>query len=354
MPFIMKRFFAIFFLSLVLVSCSLQSGKGVNLQRYDYSKLTGWNNNNIHSGFKAFRDSCSVLSGSKIRSKALFADNMNVWKNKCSQAGKTRNPKQFFENNFTPYLVSNGSNPKGKFTGYFGKEISASLTKSAIYKHPIYRQPDDASLLNLTRKEIENGALNGKNLEIAYAKSAAELFFLHIQGSGTLRLPDGKKIGIGFSAKNNAQYTSIGSGMMKEGLLKHGTADEIQQWLDKHPVSGRTIMNRNDRYVFFALKEGGPVGSLGVELTAQASLAVDNSYIPLGTPIWLQTTLSSTKKYFTRLMNAQDTGSDIKGVIRGDIFFGEGAWASSTASSMNSAGNYFLLIPKEINPDSYF
>jgi membrane-bound lytic murein transglycosylase A len=353
---VLKKFAVFFLFPLILASCVTGADKPskINLHKYNYNQLKGWNSGNINQGFKAFQKSCAVINSSKIKSKKLFASNMSIWRNKCAKAMATKNPKQFFEQNFSPYLISYRNNPKGKFTGYFAKEIEASLTKSSIYKYPIYRQPSDQKLLNLTRREVENGALEGKNLEIAYARSAAQLYFLHIQGSGFLKLPDGKRLQVGFTAKNHAQYTSIGSYMLKEGLVKHGTADEIEQWLDTHPVSGRTIMNMNERYVYFALKNGGPYGSLGVELTDQGSLAVDPDYIPLGVPVWLQTTLSHNKEYYTRLMNAQDTGSGIKGPVRGDIFFGAGTWASSTASSMNSVGNYFILLPKEIDPKLYF
>ncbi len=354
----MFKSITVLLLSLSLVACAAAERKPgssvIKLTKYPYSKLTGWNNSNIHDGARAFQRSCAVLGTGKLRAEKLFSQNNNTWKQKCAGAKAAKDQKQFFERNFSPYMVSYKGSAKGKFTGYFEKEIEASLTKDKLYRYPIYRAPSDAKLLNLTRKEIENGALENKNLEIAYAKSAAKLFFLHIQGSGFLKLPDGKRVEIGFTAKNNAEYTSIGSYMLKEKLIEHGTADEIYEWLESHPVSGRTIMNMNDRYVFFAIKSGGPYGSLGVELTDRASLAVDTRYIPLGVPVWLQTTLSGTKQHFTKLMNAQDTGSGIKGPIRGDIFFGEGSWAASTASDMNSDGNYFILLPKEINPDLYF
>ena len=350
-----KKLITLFFVSLLLTSCAgFEGSSKVNLHKYNYSQLKGWNNTNVYGGFKAFQKTCSALGSSKIRSEKVFSSNMNIWKDKCDKSKIAKNPTQFFEQNFIPYLVSYGKDPKGKFTGYFEKEIEASLTKSPAYRYPIYRAPSDSSLLNLKRRDIENGALEGKNLEIAYAKSAAQLYFLQIQGSGVLKLPDGKKLQIGFTAKNSGQYTSIGSQMLSEGLIQHGTADEIEQWLETHPVSGRTIMNSNDRYVYFALKNGGPYGSLGVELTEKASLAVDPAYMPLGAPIWLQTTLSANKQYFTRLMNAQDTGSGIKGPIRGDIYLGGDAVASTVASSQNSVGNYFILLPKEINASLYF
>lgn len=351
----MKKFSYIIVLSLILTSCATSKvGSSSKLQKYNFSQLSGWKEQNIKGGFEAFKKTCSALSTSKIRSEKVFSQNYSTWQNKCILARNARSPKLFFETNFIPYLVTNNGSSRGLFTGYFEIEIAASLRKDHVYKYPIYRTPDDKNLLNLSRKEIENGALNGKNLEIAYARSAAELYFLQIQGSGILRMPDGKKINVGFAAKNNKEYTGIGRYMLDEGLIQHGTAKDIKNWLEQHPVTGRTIMNMNDRFVFFSLKSGGPYGSLGVELTDGGSLAVDPAYMPLGMPLWLQTTIPGMSGYYTRLVAAQDTGSDIKGPIRGDIFFGEGDWAETTAGKMKQQGSYFMLLPKEINPGLYF
>ncbi len=284
----------------------------------------------------------------------MFSDNTGIWQDKCLRSRTAKSAKTFFEDNFRPYLVNYNGTSRGIFTGYFEKEIEASLKKDSIYKHPIYASPSEPALLNLSRKQIENGALSGRGLEIAYAKSAADLFFLHIQGSGILRLPNGKRVEVGYSGKNNKPYTGIGKPMLEQRLIKHGTAQDIKKWLNEHPVTARSIMNMNERYVFFTFKNGGPYGSLGVELTDVGSLAVDPNYIPLGVPLWLQTTMPESKYYFTKLMSAQDTGGDIIGGIRGDIFFGEGDWAENIAGKMKQQGSYFMLIPKEIDPRPYF
>jgi membrane-bound lytic murein transglycosylase A len=348
----MKNLLAIS-LCLFLASCFSRTD-GLQLEEQNYSSLSGWSANSVSSGLEAFKKTCSAINSSRLQSNRLFSENRDIWQQKCQQARYSKNPKSFFEQNFRPHLVTYNGSTRGKFTGYFEKEIEASFTKDSVYKHPIYKAPSNPSYLNFTRKQIENGALKGKGLEIAYAKSAARLFFLHIQGSGILKLPNGKRVEIGFAAKNNHPYTGIGRYMLDKGLIKHGSAEDIIQWLEKNPVSARTVMNMNQRYIFFSLKDGGPYGSLGVELTDGASLAVDPAYIPLGVPIWVQTTLPTTRKYFGRLMNAQDTGSAIKGGIRGDIFFGEGKWAAITASGMNAPGSYYVLLPNEIDADRYF
>jgi membrane-bound lytic murein transglycosylase A len=336
------------------LSACFSSRTGIELEEKNFSSLSGWSDNAAVGGLQAFKKTCDALYSSKVQASPLFSENKYVWREKCSKAKSARNSKIFFEQNFRPHLVTYNGSVRGKFTGYFEKEIEASLKHDSVYKHPIYALPKNPNYLNFTRKQIENGALKGKGLEIAYAKSAARLFFLHIQGSGILRLPNGKRVEIGFAGKNNHPYTGVGRYMLDKGLIKHGSADDMIQWLEKNPISARTVMNMNERYVFFSLKNGGPYGSLGVELTDGASLAVDPAYIPLGVPLWLQTTLPTTRKYFGRLMNAQDTGSAIKGPIRGDIFFGEGAWASNTASGMNAEGSYFMLVPNGIDADRYF
>ncbi len=350
----MRSIFLLAFVFL-LSSCAVGQRKtGVELQNYSFEKLSGWEEKNIVGGLKSFQRTCSAIFTKKIQSQRIFSDNTRIWQDKCISSRNARNSKRFFEDNFSPYLVTYNGTNKGIFTGYFEKDIDASFKKDSVYKHPIYAAPSDPALLNLSRKQIESGALAGKNLEIAYAKSAAELFFLHIQGSGILKLPDGKRVEVGFSGKNNKPYTGIGKPMLAQGLIQHGTAKDIQDWLESHPVSARSIMNMNERYVFFTLKKGGPYGSLGVELTDMSSLAVDPNYIPLGTPMWLQTTMPGSRQYFTKLMAAQDTGGDIIGGIRGDIFFGEGDWAENIAGKMKQQGSYFMLLPKEINAGSYF
>ncbi len=349
----MIRNFIFLSLLLLLTSCFAGPKQNLQLKKYNYAALKGWNEANVRPGFAAFRKSCAVISGDKTRANKLFSANETNWKDVCRKSYQAKSGSSFFEGNFTPYLVTYNGNSRGKFTGYYKTEIAASLNKTSVYKYPIYRTPDDPKLLNLSRREIENGALNGKHLEIAYAKSAAELFFMHIQGSGILRLPDGTKEKVNFAAKNNKDYTGIGSYMLQNHMIQHGSAEEIKDWLEKHPVSARSVMNMNDRYVFFTLTKANTYGSLGVELTDQATLAVDPTYIPLGVPLWLQTSIPE-QGGFNRLMNAQDTGSAIKGPIRGDVYFGEGEWAAHTASGMNNDGSYFMLLPKNINPDSYF
>ncbi len=336
-----------------LAACAVPSKRGVSLQQKNYSQLSGWSEAAAKPGMQAFRKTCGALNSRKVQENKLFSANKRIWQEKCVAARSAASSKQFFENNFTPYLVTFNGSDKGTFTGYFEKEIEASFTKNSTYKYPIYSVPSNPADMNLTRRQIENGALNGKKLEIAYAKSAARLFFLQIQGSGILKLPDGKRVQVGFAGKNTAEYTGIGSYMLREGLIKKGSAEDIVDWLERNPVRGRSIMNMNDRFVYFSFKQGGPYGSLGVELTGMGSLAVDPAYIPLGVPLWLQTTLPGGQR-LNRLMNAQDTGSAIKGAIRGDVFFGRGDWAQHTASGMKNQGSYFMLVPKGVNAHNYF
>ena len=199
----------------------------------------------------------------------------------------------------------------------------------------------------MTRRELETGKTKIPADIIAWVKEPVDLFILQIQGSGILRLPDGSKIGIGYDGNNGHSFTGIGTVMAKKGLLKKGayTMSEIRDWLIAHPERAREMMHENKRYIFFKkLDKPGAVGASGVPLTAGRSLAVDPAYIPSGSFLWLQADHHGMS--LNRLMTAQDTGSAIKGVVRGDLFWGTGENALKEAGRMRSQGTYYLLLPK--------
>lgn len=270
------------------------------------------------------------------------------------------------------FTVNNGET--GLFTGYYEPEIEGSLVKTKEYNVPVYALPQDIVRIDLgkfnpkfkgeilfgkqngeeiepylTRREIETGKIKFPAQVIAWVKEPAELFILQIQGSGILKLPDGKKIGIGYAGNNGHAFTGIGSVMAQRGLLKDGvyTMAEIKKWLIANPRQAQSLMHENPRYIFFKKTDRpGAVGSLGVPLTAGRSLAVDPAYVPLGSFLWLQTTAPDGSA-LNRLVTAQDTGSAIKGAVRGDFFWGTGEKALKEAGRMKSKGIYFLLLPKE-------
>jgi membrane-bound lytic murein transglycosylase A len=202
-----------------------------------------------------------------------------------------------------------------------------------------------------SRAEIDGGALDGRNLELLWATDPVDVFFLHVQGSGRVRLPDGAARRIGFAATNGLDFYAIGRALLDEGQISREQASmqAIRDWLRAHPDRAAEVMQRNARYVFFRWIEGdGPIGSQGVALTPGRSLAVDPAFLPLGVPVFLDTTWPGSDRPLRRLMVAQDTGGAIKGPIRGDVFWGAGEAALAQAGRMKQDGRLYLLLPKAV------
>jgi membrane-bound lytic murein transglycosylase A len=285
--------------------------------------------------------------------------------------------KSFFESNFTPNAVSH-SGPPGTLTGYYEPILHGSRTPQGGYKTPIYKRPPD--LINLvdetqrgsksakltharkteagiepfaTRAQIEQGALKGKNLELLYFSDPVEVFFMHIQGSGRIKLTDGSTVRVHYDGKNGHPYSSIGRYLIDKGLL---AADKVslgalKKWLLADHERGQKVMWQNASFIFFReLKDDnkGPLGAMSVPLTAGRSIAVDPSHHALGTPIYVSgsgMTHVDKAGAFDRLMIAQDVGSAIKGPERGDIFFGSGDAAGRLAGVTKHPGKFVVLMP---------
>ena len=335
---------------------------GMKLSAVDFSRLNGFESDKVLEALPALRKSCTALQKD------------GRWKAVCKRLNNSfqsdRELRNFLKENFQPYAVNDGQ--KGLFTGYYEPEIEGSLTQTEEYATPVYGLPQDIFRIDLgrfdrkykgeilfgrqngkeitpylTRREIETGKTKIPADIIAWVKEPVDLFILQIQGSGILKLPDGEKVGIGYDGNNGHSFTGIGAVMAKKGLLKKGvyTMSEIRDWLIAHPEQARKMMFENKRYIFFKmLEKPGAVGALGVPLTAGRSLAVDPSFIPLGCFLWLQADHNGMS--LNRLMTAQDTGSAIKGVVRGDFFWGTGEQALKEAGRMRSQGTYYLLLPK--------
>jgi membrane-bound lytic murein transglycosylase A len=282
---------------------------------------------------------------------------------------------------FAPFEVAGSSGGEGLFTGYFEPEITGALQKSRSFSVPVYARPRDLARVRLgafdpalkgksivgrvqrgafvpypVRHQIDAGALGAAARPLAWAADPVDVFFLQIQGSGRVRLPDGKILRLGFDGHNGQPYTSIGGVLVRRGALDRSTVSmqSIRAWLAANPTEIRPVLNSNARYVFFRRLTGpGPIGASNVPLTPGRSLAVDRRLIPLGIPVWLATTdaLDAARPY-RRLMVAQDTGGAIKGAVRGDIFFGAGPDAAARAGRMNRPGRYFLLLPRDAFPGS--
>ncbi|MEE2699495.1 MAG: MltA domain-containing protein [Pseudomonadota bacterium] len=380
-------------LPLLISACSMQSvtidesyaNKETKLQlnKVTYKSLSGWVADNHTAALKAFLKSCKkpIVLPSSIKSTKLKTSlEIKNWKKACKVGKKVKLPSKieaqyFFETNFTPYLVSNNSSSIGLFTGYYEPELRGSWQPNSEFRFPIYRKPNDLVYVDLgkfknelsgthligrreqnkilpyyTRAQINKGALKGKQLELLWVDSAIQSFFLHIQGSGRIVLKDGSIVRIGFAGRNGHRYTPIGRELVAMKVLEPGkvSLQSIQAWLINNPLAGLKLMEKNKAYIFFHILDGmGPVGSQGVVLTPGRSIAIDRKFLPLGLPVWLETTEpTKAKKPLRRLVVAQDTGSAIKGPVRGDLFFGHGNKAGLFAGRMQQKGKYYLLIPK--------
>jgi len=226
-------------------------------------------------------------------------------------------------------------------TAYYEPELAASLTPDARFRHPLYARPPESGPLP-TRGAIDAGALSGRGLEIAWTDDPVSLLVLQIQGSGRLRLTDGRAIGARFAGTNERPYTSVGRALVDAGLLEPdaASADGIRRVLAGLPEARRRqLLARNERYVFFALGDGPVRGSLGVPLTPGRSIAADPRLVPPGALAYL------TTPSYRRFVVVQDTGAAIAGG-RADLFLGAGRDAEVAAGRTKERGRLYLLTPR--------
>jgi len=324
-----------------------------------FNEIAGWTDDKQDEALAAFRRSCPKLTTSP-ESKILTDGGQKTvtpgeWKQICDNAaavkeGDARAARRFFEENFRPVVVQ----ARGNFTGYFEPDLRGSRAPSRLFTVPVYRRPTDLKdQPYYTRAEIEQGALKGKGLEIAWVQDPIALFEVQVQGSGRIHLAEGGTLSLGFDGSNNRPYTALAGVLAEMGVMKRedATWPAIRDWLKRHPQQGREVMRKNERYIFFKdTRSGAAAGSEGVPLTAQRSIAVDVAFTPYGTPIWIDTYRPVAGKpgnneAYRRLMIAQDTGTAIKGAGRGDVFFGSGAQASDWAGRMVGSGRAIVLVP---------
>jgi membrane-bound lytic murein transglycosylase A len=347
----------------LLSACAGTSGSAVDnkvrMAPISFNEIPGWNEDHQSEALVAFRKSCPKLTaGPEARIVTDGGEKIVTaaeWKTICDSAARIRKrdsaaARQFFEDNFRPLVVQ----APGKFTGYFEPEMRGSRVPSRLFTVPVYRRPPDlGDGPYLTRVEIEQGALKGKGLEIAYVQDPVALYEVQVQGSGRIHLAEGGVLSIGFDGSNNRPYTAIGGVLADMGVMRRDEVDwpAIRDWLKRNPQKGREVMRRNERYIFFKdNRTSAAAGSQGVPLTAQRSLAVDPAFTPYGTPIWIDTQRPIAGKpghleIYRRLMIAQDSGAAIKGPARGDVFFGGGARAADWAGRMVGTGQAIVLVP---------
>lgn len=206
-----------------------------------------------------------------------------------------------------------------------------------------------------SRAEIQAGKGVSSGDVLAWADDPIALFFLQVQGSGRIALPNGDQLRVGYADQNGYPYKSIGKWLIDRGEITAGqaTMQGIQQWARANPSRLNELLANNPSYVFFRKLPsgtGGPLGAMGVPLTNGHSIAIDPRYTPLGTPVWLATTYPASREPLRRLVYAQDTGSAIKGAVRADFFWGFGDQAGEQAGRMRQAGEMWLLLPKGVAP----
>ncbi len=331
----------------------------VRMAPISFNEIPGWVDDRQGEALGAFKRSCPKLTSSPDSKIVTDGGERTItaaeWKTICDAASgikdsDTRGARRFFEENFRPLIVQ----APGKFTGYFEPELRGSRAPSRIFTVPVYRRPPDlGDGPYYTRAEIEQGALKGKGLEIAWVQDPVALFEVQVQGSGRIHLAEGGVLSIGYDGSNNRPYTAIGSVLADMGVMRRDDVNwpAIREWLRRHPQQGREVMRKNERYIFFKdTRTSAAAGSQGVPLTAQRSLAVDTTFTPYGTPIWIDTQRPVAGKpgsleIYRRLLIAQDSGTAIKGPARGDIFFGSGSLAADWAGRMVGSGQAIVLVP---------
>jgi membrane-bound lytic murein transglycosylase A len=265
------------------------------------------------------------------------------WADACAAAARwpDGDAATFFATYFETVEVGTGS---AFATGYYEPEIRGCRTRMPGCEVPIYAAPPDRRAFS--RAQIEDGALAGRNLEIAYAADAIDLFFMQIQGSGRLRLPDGGVMRLGYAAQNGREYVAIGRLLRDRGILPRDqiSLQTIQAWMRANPTGGRALMRENPSYVFFRELTGpGPLGSLGLPVTPRGTVAVDPRFVTYGAPVLLSV---MSDERADGLWVAQDTGGAIRGANRFDTFWGAGAEAERIAGPMQATGRALLLLPR--------
>ncbi|MCW1383077.1 murein transglycosylase A [Novosphingobium sp. KCTC 2891] len=331
----------------------------------------GFRDDNARTALASFVASCPRLTR---RNDGSGLTRPTDWVSTCTAAATwpASDAARFFANWFETAEVGTGSS---FVTGYYEPEIAGVRVRQPGFDVPVYApppdlvraRPGDAAPLPdgrqplgrydgngrfvpyWDRAAIEDGALAGKGLEIAWAADPAELFFLQVQGSGRLRAPDGSVIRLGYAAVNGWDYTGLGTVMRAQGLIGSGpgqypgSMQGIMRYLHEHPDEGRALMRQNRSYVFFRENTGeGPVGALGVPVRGRTTVAADPAFVPLGAPVWLQT----DRPEASGLWVAQDTGGAIKGANRFDSFWGAGEDARRIAGGMSARGRALILLPR--------
>ncbi|MCQ3923404.1 MAG: murein transglycosylase [Rhodocyclaceae bacterium] len=345
------------------------------LQEARWEDVKGWGADNLAEAHGALLESCGALA------------KQPAWREACEAAralpAENAALRAFFETRFRPWRVVNpDGSTEGLVTGYYEPLLRGSRERSKSFSHAIYGVPDDLLVVDLGElyPELKNfrlrGRLDGRRVvpywpraeltpqapalagkALLWVADPVELFFLQVQGSGRVELPDGRRVRVGYADQNGHPYQSIGRWLVEQGELKleDASMQGIQAWARANPKRLHELLNVNPSFVFFRElpdNGGGPPGALGVPLTPGRSIAVDPRTVPLGAPVFLATTQPASGQPMQRLVLAQDTGGAIKGAVRADFFWGFGAEAGAQAGRMRQKGEMWVLLPSALVPEN--
>ncbi len=339
-----------------------------------WNELPDWGSDRHYEAWPALLQSCK-----RLKKKAQWVELCEAANDLVIPDAKTA--RAFFETWFLPHPVfAEGGKTKGLITGYYEPILRGSLEPGGEYQYPLYSRPENLLKIDLGDRfpELKNKRLRGRVVdqkvipfydrqeiesdrdllagnELLWLDSRDDAFFLHIQGSGRVSLPDGSTVGVGYADQNGQAYKAIGKVLVERGALaiEEVTLFSIRRWLNENPEQAESVLNENPSYVFFVMRdepETGPVGSLNVPLTAGRSIAIDPKLVDLGVPIWLTSHFpGQPEQPLNRLVLAQDTGGAIKGNVRADVFWGTGEDAEKMAGLMKSPGQLYVLLPKSVD-----
>ncbi len=365
--------------------------EGLELEPASFAALPGWEDDAVAEALPALLKSCAAFDhfpGQRELGGTGYAGTAAAWHSLCRQAeslpsGDDAAVRTFFEERFTPWLATDLGEETGLFTGYYEPTLHGSRRRGGDYQVPLYERPPELVTVDLgefrddlagrriagrvqdgllvpmpDRTEIDQGAFEGRRLEVVWVDDAVDAFFLHIQGSGLVKLDDGSEMRVGYAGQNGHPYRAIGRDLVERGHmeLEEVSMQSIRAWMEHHPEEAREVMALNPSYIFFRpLRGGAPVGAQSVELTPRRSLAVDLEYHPLGVPVWLDASAPAAEEgaadmKLQRLLIAQDTGGAIRGPVRGDVFWGPGDEAAEIAGRMRHPGRMWVLLPDGVDP----
>jgi membrane-bound lytic murein transglycosylase A len=356
-----------------------------------WADIPGWTQDDHVAAFKTFRQSCRPIVAQSAPAQDLRALAASL-RDPCRAARATdildgATARSFFEDNFTPLKISRLGEGEGFVTGYYEPVIEGSRTQNEVYPVPVYRRPSNLFVRGYNqaspdlpnkgpvyrkigrrklvpyydRAEIEDGAIEGRGLEICFLKNQTDLLFAQIQGSARVELDDGSTLRINYDSYNGYPYTPVGRVLIERGNIprEQMSMQKIREWMDANPDAANDVRRQNRSYIFFREVElsdkDEAVGAQGIALTPGRSIAVDKSLHVYGTPFFIEGELpiesEGSKTPFRRLMIAQDTGSAITGPARADLYFGAGVDAGKVAGRLRQNVRFVMLVPKSLDPE---